>query len=72
MKVMVVVIKVVVVMKSVGVEGGTGDHEGGYGDDGWVGDGWEREGEQRWYFEEFSLKRAYPMGINIVTYAMTH
>jgi len=37
-----------------------------------LGDGWEREGEDPWYFEEFSVKRAYPMGINIVTYAMTH
>jgi hypothetical protein len=37
-----------------------------------LGDGWEREGEDAWYFEEFSVKKAYPMGINIVTYAMTH
>ena len=37
-----------------------------------LGDGWEREGEDPWYFEEFSEKKAYPMGINIVTYAMTH
>lgn len=37
-----------------------------------LGDGWEREGENKWYFEEFSVKKAYPMGINIVTYAMTH
>lgn len=37
-----------------------------------LGDGWEREGENEWYFEEFSVKKAYPMGINIVTYAMTH
>jgi hypothetical protein len=37
-----------------------------------LGDGWEREGEDSWYFEEFSVKKAYPMGINIVTYAMTH
>jgi Domain of unknown function (DUF4159) len=37
-----------------------------------LGDGWEREGENAWYFEEFSVKKAYPMGINIVTYAMTH
>jgi hypothetical protein len=37
-----------------------------------LGDGWEREGENSWYFEEFSVKKAYPMGINIVTYAMTH
>ncbi|MCC6509658.1 MAG: DUF4159 domain-containing protein [Pirellulaceae bacterium] len=37
-----------------------------------LGDGWEREGENKWYFEEFSVKKAYPLGINIVTYAMTH
>jgi hypothetical protein len=37
-----------------------------------LGDGWEREGEDQWYFEEFSVKKSYPMGINIVTYAMTH
>ncbi|TWU46356.1 hypothetical protein Poly51_57520 [Rubripirellula tenax] len=37
-----------------------------------LGDGWEREGEDQWYFDEFSVKKAYPMGINIVTYAMTH
>jgi hypothetical protein len=37
-----------------------------------LGDGWEREAEDPWYFEEFSVKKAYPMGINIVTYAMTH
>ncbi len=37
-----------------------------------LGDGWEREAENPEYFEEFSVKKAYPMGINIVTYAMTH
>lgn len=37
-----------------------------------LGDGWEREGENRDYFREMSAKRAYPMGINIVVYAMTH
>ena len=37
-----------------------------------LGDGWEREGEDQWYFREFSEKKAYPMGINIVFYAMTH
>jgi hypothetical protein len=37
-----------------------------------LGDGWEREGDNEWYFHEFSEKKAYPMGINIVTYAMTH
>ncbi|MEW4488441.1 DUF4159 domain-containing protein [Thalassoglobus sp. JC818] len=37
-----------------------------------LGDGWEREGEDEWYFHEFSEKRAYPLGINIIFYAMTH
>ena len=37
-----------------------------------LGDGWEREGEDAGYFHEFSEKKSYPMGINIVTYAMTH
>ena len=37
-----------------------------------LGDGWEREGENEDYFREYSVKKAYPMGINIVTYAMTH
>jgi len=36
------------------------------------GDGWEREGEYQYYFREFSEKKAYPLGINIVFYAMTH
>ena len=37
-----------------------------------LGDGWEREGESEYYFREFSEKKAYPLGINIVVYAMTH
>lgn len=37
-----------------------------------VGDGWEREGMDPGYFREFSEKYSYPLGINIVTYAMTH
>lgn len=37
-----------------------------------LGDGWEREGENVDYFREMSEKKAYPMGINIVFYAMTH
>ncbi|MGV3531063.1 MAG: DUF4159 domain-containing protein [Chthoniobacteraceae bacterium] len=36
------------------------------------GDGWEREGENEYYFREFSEKKAYPLGINIVVYSMTH
>jgi hypothetical protein len=37
-----------------------------------LGDGWEEEGEDPWYFSEYAEKMAYPMGINIVFYAMTH
>ena len=37
-----------------------------------LGDGWEREGQNREYFQEFAVKKSYPLGINIVTYAMTH
>jgi len=37
-----------------------------------IGDGWEREGEDKEYFHQFSEKMSYPLGINIVTYAMTH
>jgi len=36
------------------------------------GDGWEREGYNEYFFREFSEKKAYPLGINIVFYAMTH
>ena len=36
------------------------------------GDGWEREGIYKFYFREFSEKKAYPLGINVVFYAMTH
>ena len=35
-------------------------------------DGWEREGDDREFFEKFSVKQSYPIGINIVTYALTH
>ncbi len=37
-----------------------------------LGDGWEEEGTDPWYFREFSEKYAYPLGINIMVYAMTH
>ncbi len=37
-----------------------------------VSDGWEREGENLDYFHTFSEKVAYPLGINIVFYLMTH
>ena len=36
------------------------------------GDGWEREGEDHDYFQIFSEQRAYPLGINIIFYVMTH
>ena len=36
------------------------------------GDGWEREGENEYYFREFSEKKAYPLAINIIFYALTH
>jgi hypothetical protein len=36
------------------------------------GDSWEREGENDWFFHEFSEKRGYPLGINIIFYLMTH
>lgn len=37
-----------------------------------LGDGWEREGEDPSYFREMSEPKAYPLGINIIFYAMTH
>ena len=37
-----------------------------------LGDGWEREGEDPEYFRQFSEPKSYPMGINIIFYAMTH
>lgn len=37
-----------------------------------ISDGWEREGENQQYFEKFSEKRAYPFGINLMIYMLTH
>jgi len=37
-----------------------------------IADGWEREGEDEEFFARFSVPKAYPMGINIVLYALTH
>ncbi len=37
-----------------------------------LGDGWESEGENEAYFRQFSEKLSYPMGINVVIYAMFH
>lgn len=36
------------------------------------GDGWEREGENHYYFEHFSEKTAYPLAVNVIFYVMTH
>jgi len=36
------------------------------------GDGWEREGEDDYFFHKFAEKRAYPLGINVLFYLMTH
>ena len=37
-----------------------------------LGDGWEEEATDPYYFKEFSEKKAYPLGINIIYYVMTH
>ncbi len=37
-----------------------------------ISDGWEREGEHEDYFKVFSEARAYPLGVNIIFYLMTH
>jgi hypothetical protein len=37
-----------------------------------LGDGWEQEHSDPWYFTHVSEKHAYPLGINIVTYALTN
>ncbi len=37
-----------------------------------IQDGWEREAEDKDFFDLFSVKQSYPIGINIVTYALTH
>ena len=36
------------------------------------GDGWEREGDDVYFFHRFSENIAYPLAINIITYTMTH
>ncbi len=36
------------------------------------GDGWEEEGSDPWFFREFSEKKNYPLGFNIIFYLMTH
>ena len=64
-------------------EGDEGPHFWGYFDDDGhlmalfchnndIGDGWEREGENKEYFRQYSERVSYPLGINIITYVMTH
>jgi hypothetical protein len=36
-----------------------------------LGDGWERIAENAYFYREFTLKKAYPLGINIVVYALS-
>ncbi len=36
------------------------------------GDGWEHEGDDEDYFNTYSMGQAYPMFLNIITYAMEH
>jgi hypothetical protein len=36
-----------------------------------LGDGWEGEKEDAYYYKEFSAKKAFPMGINILVYVLT-
>ncbi|MEY3276162.1 MAG: hypothetical protein RL153_1429 [Verrucomicrobiota bacterium] len=35
-------------------------------------DGWERENDNDYYFHNFSEKVAFPLGVNIIHYVMTH
>ncbi len=37
-----------------------------------IADGWEKERENEVYFQEFAVKKSYPLGINIIAYVMTH
>ena len=37
-----------------------------------ISDGWEREQENETYFNQYSERVAYPLGINIIFYLMTH
>jgi hypothetical protein len=37
-----------------------------------LGDGWEEEATDPFYFETFSEPQAYPIGFNVIFYAMTH
>jgi hypothetical protein len=37
-----------------------------------ITDGWEREGEHQEFFEVFSERVSYPLGVNLIVYLMTH
>ena len=37
-----------------------------------IADGWEEESFEPWFFEKYSEKLCFPLGINIVFYALTH
>lgn len=37
-----------------------------------LADGWEREGENLEYYKRYSERWSYPMGVNIIAYAMSH
>ena len=37
-----------------------------------IADGWVQERENKEYFQELSVKKSYPLGVNIVTYALRH
>ncbi len=36
------------------------------------GDGWEEESSDPWFFSEFSEKKNYPFGFNVIIYSLTH
>jgi hypothetical protein len=36
------------------------------------GDGWEEESSNPWFFSEFSEKKNYPLGFNILFFSLTH
>jgi hypothetical protein len=36
-----------------------------------TGDGWEEEGTDEWFFKEYSENKCYPLGFNIIFYALT-
>lgn len=36
-----------------------------------LGDGWSEDGANRYFYREFSMKKAFPLGINIVLYALS-